>query len=328
MVYAKNVSNNLIKNIMKKKIVILIAIIIALGLSVWGLTNYQNQRNRVNLSNKVKVVTTLFPLYDMAKNIGGDKADVSQLLPPGVEAHSFEPKPSDIVKINEADIFIYTGKFMEPWVEDILKSVANKNLIVVDASQDTKMIPGVFHDEDEPAGSLDPHIWLDFDNAKIMLNNIKNGFVKADGNNYAIYQQRVNDYENELTNLDKKYQTALVDCQSKEIIYGGHYAFGYLANRYSLQYLAAQGVSPDAEPTASDLAALVEQIKKDDIKYVFYEELTSPKIAETIAQETSAKMLLLNAAHNLTKDQFNSGLSFFDVLNDDLDNLKIGLECK
>lgn len=277
---------------------------------------------------KLKVITTLFPLYDMAKSIGADKSDVSLLLPPGVEAHSFEPKPSDIVKINEADVFVYTGKFMEPWAEEIIKGVANKGLIVVDASHGAKMIPGIFHDADEPAGSLDPHIWLDFDNAKIMVKNIVQGFQLKDGANKDYYEQKAEDYSNKLTELDTLYKTTLAACRGKEIVYGGHYAFGYMAKRYGLKYLAAQGVSPDAEPTANDLVRLVEQIKKDKIGYVFYEELTSPKIAETIAGETKAKLLLLNAAHNLSRDQLEQGLSFFDILKKDLENMRVGLECK
>jgi len=277
---------------------------------------------------KLKVVTTLFPLYDMAKNIGADKAEVSLLLPPGVEAHSFEPKPSDIVKINEADVFVYTGKFMEPWAEDVIRGAFNKNLVIVDASRGTKMIPAVFHDVDEPAGSLDPHIWLDFDNAKIMVKNILQAFQFKDSANRDSYQQKANDYSTKLTELDTSFKKELATCKGKEIVYGGHYAFGYLAKRYGLKYLAAQGVSPDAEPTANDLVKLVEQIKKDKIKYVFYEELTSPKIAETIAGETSAKLLLLNAAHNVSRDQLDQGFSFLDILKRDLDNLKVGLECR
>ena len=277
---------------------------------------------------KLTVITTLFPLYDMTKNIGADKAEVSLLLPPGVEAHSFEPKPSDIVKISEADVFVYTGKFMEPWAEDVIKATVNKNLLVVDASRGTKMIPGVFHDIDEPAGSLDPHIWLDFDNAKIMVKNIMQAFQLKDRANKDFYQQKAEDYSNKLTELDTLYKTTLVTCKDREIVYGGHYAFGYMAKRYGLKYLAAQGVSPDAEPTANDLIKLVGQIKKDKIRYVFYEELTSPKIAETIAGETKAKMLLLNAAHNLSRDQFEQGLSFFDILKKDLENMRVGLECK
>jgi zinc transport system substrate-binding protein len=277
---------------------------------------------------KLKVITTLFPLYDMAKNIGADKADVSLLLPPGVEAHSFEPKPSDIVKINEADVFVYTGKFMEPWAEDVIKGASNKNLIVVDASRGTKMIRGEFHDADEPEGSLDPHVWLDFDNAKIMVKNILQAFQLKDSANKDSYEQRANDYSTELTELDTSYKAGLATCKGKEIVYGGHYAFGYLAKRYGLKYLAAQGLSPDAEPTANDLVKLVEQIKKEKIKYVFYEELTSPKIAETIAGETSAKLLLLNAAHNVSRDQLDHGVSFSDILKRDLDSLKVGLECR
>ncbi|HAM50788.1 MAG TPA: zinc-binding protein [Nitrospiraceae bacterium] len=277
---------------------------------------------------KLKVMTTLFPLYDMAKNIGADKAEVSLLLPPGVEPHSFEPKPGDIVKINEADVFVYTGKFMEPWAEDVIKGIVNKNLIVVDTSSGTKMIPAVFHDADEPLGSFDPHIWLDFDNAKIMVRNIVQAFKLKDSANKEFYEKKANDYINKLTELDSLYRTTLATCRDREIIYGGHYAFGYLAKRYGLRYLAAQGVAPDAEPTANDLVKLIEQIKKYKIKYIFYEELTSPKIAEAIAGETNAKMLLLNAAHNLSRDQINQGVSFFDILEKDLDNLRVGLACK
>ena len=277
---------------------------------------------------RIKVITTLFPLYDMARHIGGDKAEVSLLLPPGVEAHSFEPKPGDILKINEADIFIYTGKFMEPWVEGIIKSVAHTHLLVIDASEGTKMIASVFHDKDEPAGSPDPHIWLDFDNSRIMAKHIAKAFQSRDSAHGDFYEKNAAEYAQQLTALDHAYKTALFTCKKKEIIYAGHYAFGYLADRYGLKYIAAQGVSPDAEPTAKDLVRLVNQIRKDKTRYLFYEELTSPKIAETLADETGAKMLLLNAAHNLARDQFEKGISFFDILRRDLDNLKIGLECE
>jgi len=264
----------------------------------------------------------------MVRSIGADQAEVTLLLPPGAEAHSFEPKPSDIVKVGEADVFVYTGKFMEPWAAGVVEAAGSGRLIVVDASRGTKMIPGVFHDVDEPPGSLDPHIWLDFDNAKQMVRNIVDALETKDSANRALYERRAGDYSRELTTLDSAYRTTLASCTTREIVYGGHYAFGYMAARYGLKYFAAQGVSPDAEPTAQDLARLVEQIKKDKVKYVFYEELTSPKIAQTIAGETDAKLLLLNAAHNVTKDQLEQGLTFFDILRADLANLKIGLECR
>jgi zinc transport system substrate-binding protein len=278
-------------------------------------------------SEKLTVVTTIFPLYDFAKAIGGERAEVSLLLPPGVEAHSFDPKPSDIAKINNASIFVYTGSFMEPWAEDIIRGANNKNLKVVDASTGITLIPGIFHDEYEPAGANDPHIWLDMANDQRIVQTIAAAFSAQDPENIAYYETRAAAYQEFLKALDLQYQTTLANCVSREIVYGGHYAFGYLARRYNLEYLAAQGVSPDAEPTAQDLVNLVDQIKDNNIKYVFYEELSSPKIAETIAQETGAKMLLLNAAHNLSREDLAANKTFLQIMEENLNNLKTGLQC-
>jgi zinc transport system substrate-binding protein len=313
---------------MRNKVIVAIVAIAAIVGGVIALTQSQGADRKTNDTGKIKITTTLFPLYDMAKNIGGDKAAVSLLMPPGVEPHAFEPKPSDIIKINQADIFIYTGSLMEPWAADIIRGVINKKLIVVDASKGTRMIPAVFSDKDAPKGVLDPHIWLDFANARIMVENITKALEAKDPADKALFQQRADAYNKRLSELDAAFRRTLSTCKHQEIVYAGHYAFGYLAKRYGLTYLAAQGVAPDAEPTAKDLIRLVEQIKKNNIHYVFYEELTSPRIAETIARETDAKLLLLNAAHNLTRDQFESGVSFCDILKADLENLKIGLECR
>jgi zinc transport system substrate-binding protein len=315
---------------MKDRLLVSIAPVIICALAVLIAFNACTPGDRPadNGQHKIKVITTLFPLYDMARGIGADKAEVSLLLPPGVEAHSFEPRPSDVVRINRADIFIFTGKFMEPWAEGIIRGVENRDLIVVDASKGTKMISGVSRNKDEQSGLPDPHIWLDFDNAEIMVRNITRAFQEKDPDNKTFYEDKAGDFVNKLIELDSAYKTSLSGCRNKEIVYAGHYAFGYLAHRYGLKYLAAQGVSPDAEPTARDLARLVEQIKKGGIKYIFYEELTSPRIAETIAGETGTRMLSLNAAHNVSKNQLEEGVSFFDILKKDLDNLKVGLECE
>ncbi|MCL5431829.1 MAG: zinc ABC transporter substrate-binding protein, partial [Patescibacteria group bacterium] len=117
-------------------------------------------------------------------------------------------------------------------------------------------------------------------------------------------------------------------CKIKDVVYGGHYAFGYLTKRYGLNYVAAQGIAPDSEPTANDMVNLVKQIKKNGIKYIFYEELTSPKISETLAKETGTQMLLLNAAHNVTKQDLNNGVSYLSIMRENLANLKVGLECQ
>lgn len=331
-----------------KKILFGVGIIALIGLAIFAMLNMAQKQN-IN-SEKISIVTTLFPQYDFAKAIGGDKVDVTLLLPPGVEAHAYEPKPSDITKINNAEIFVYTGEFMEPWAHDIIKS-ADKKVKVVDASVDIEIMKEE-HEHEEEAGhheheeeheeadhheseeghhhhsGVDPHIWLDFNNAKIMAANIAKALTETDPQNAEYYQNNLKDYESKLTELDNSYKNTLSVCQTKKIIYGGHYAFGYLSNRYNLKYVSAQGFSPDAEPTAKDMIALVEQIKKDNISYVFYEELTSPKIAETLSKETNAKLLLLNGAHNLAKEDYQAGETFISLMEENLKNLSLGLNCQ
>lgn len=177
-------------------------------------------------------------------------------------------------------------------------------------------------------GGVDPHIWLDFDNAKKMAENITRVFVEVDAQNAEYYQNNLRIYQGKLAELDNAYKNTISVCRSKTIVYGGHYAFGYMAKRYGLDYVSAQGFSPDSEPTAKDMIALTEQIKKENINYIFYEELTSPKIAETLAKETSAKLLLLNGAHNLAKEDYDSGATFLSIMEENLRNLSLGLDCQ
>mgnify|MGYP001607958183 CR=1 FL=1 len=312
---------------MKKVLIICAALVLAVVLFA-AVRSRRPPAQAAPDTRKLKVVTTLFPLYDMARAIGGGKTEVSLLLPPGVEPHSFEPKPGDMARVNEAGIFIYTGGSMEPWAEDIIRSVPNKELLVVNAGLGVKLIRGTGADPDEPADAPDPHVWLDFDNAKVLAANIADALEKKDPPNADLYRRAAAAYSGRLAALDAAYKAGLSACRTKTIIYGGHYAFGYLARRYGLKYLAAQGLSPDSEPTARDLIALAEQVKREKAKFVFYEELTSPRIAEAIAGETGAKKLLLNAAHNVARDQVERGVSFFDILQSDLDSLREGLECR
>ena len=297
------------------------------------------------VSRKLSVVTTLFPLYDFAKNIRKDKVDVTLLLPPGTEAHNFEPKPSDIIKINQADIFIYTGEFMEPWAHDIVKGVDSK-VRIVDASVGVNIMRDDDH-EDEDEGEhqdedinhqasengqhnhsgVDPHIWLDFENANIMAKNTTQALTEVDPQNAEYYRDNLKSYQDVLAKLDNQYLNTLSACQSKTIIFGGHYTFGYMAKRYSLEYVSAQGFSPDAEPTAKDIIAMVQKVKDEKIRFIFYEELTSPKIAQTLANETDTKLLLLNGAHNISKTDFDDNVSFISIMEDNLKNLQIGLRC-
>lgn len=272
-------------------------------------------------SKKLQVMCTLFPLYDFARAIGQDRVEVKLLLPPGAEAHSFDPKPRDIAYIQKADVFIYTGEAMEPWVNEIVQSIKSPTLAIVDTSYDINYY--------QANGSRDPHVWLDFDNAQKMVDTIAAGFIRKDSAHKNFYITNAAAYKKELKALDKEFRQATSRCNKKIIIHAGHFAFGYLARRYGLMYIAAyQGTSSDKEPQPKDLVELIKKIKQYNVKYIFYEELAHPRVARSLAEETGGEMLKLSAAHNLSKDEFAQGVTFLSVMSQNLLNLKKGLECQ
>lgn len=307
----------------------------------------QEHTSKEQGSEKIQIVTTLFPLYDFAKIVGGDFVDVTLLLPPGVEAHAFEPTPHDMLTINNADALIYTGDFMEPWIEDIKKG-AGANVLIVDTSvgialmeeRDHDEIKDDTHTEEDPSfdnhnienehhhGTIDPHIWLDFDHAQIMIDTITNALIQKDPAHAQDYRKHASDYKDRLHALDAKYAASLAACDSRTIVYGGHYAFGYLGKKYDLAYEAAYGISPDAEPSAQDLAQLITQVRTRNISTIFYEELLNDRVARTIAHETGTQLLSLHPAHNISKGQYTDGTSFISLMEKNLQNLTQGLSCK
>ncbi len=283
---------------------------------------------------RLKIVASLFPLYDFAKNVGKDKADVILLMPPGMEPHSFEPKPADIILLNKTDIFIYTNRYMEPWAAAILKGLDNKALVVVDSSKGLELIKGSeeghHHEADhEESEGMDPHVWLDFSNAMKMVDTIAGAFAQKDPDNGAYYRANAEAYKAQLAVLDKKFVETLSRCAHREIVSGGHNTFGYLARRYRLKFVSAySGFSPDAEPTSRDLIELTKTLRQHGLSYIFYEELLSPGIAETISRETGAKLLMLHGAHNISRDDLQKGVTFISLMNRNLENLRTGLQCK
>jgi zinc transport system substrate-binding protein len=313
---------------MRQKILIIIIIIIAIIIIITVVFVFKNNRTKKQDSPRISVVTTLFPLYDFTKNIGGDHVDVSLLLPPGVEAHSFEPTPSDIVTINRSDVFVYTGAFMEPWAEDIIAGMQNNTVVIVNTSAHIPLINEDEDHTDEPSHiGADPHVWLDFDNAQKMVTAIAEALSQKDPAHADDYHTNATQYKETLMKLDHAYATTLAQCRQRDIVYGGHYAFGYMSKKYDLHYEAAYGISPNAEPSARDLAQLVEQIKKNDTKTIFYEDLISPKIAETLAQETDAKLLALTPAGNISKEDYQNDTTFIMLMEKNLQNLAQGLSC-
>ncbi|HSW64817.1 MAG TPA: zinc ABC transporter substrate-binding protein [Dissulfurispiraceae bacterium] len=293
---------------------------------------------------KVKVVTTLFPLYDFARSIGGDKAEILLLLPPGAEAHSFEPKPSDVAHLAKADIFVYTNKYMEPWAEKMVKGASSSTLAIIDTSVGIRLAEsadeherqhehGVKDRKDDRAeehghGKVDPHIWLDFRNAVKMIDAIRDGFVQKDAAHKEHYMRRADELKVRLEALDAEYAAMLATCKKKTLVSGGHFAFGYLAKRYDLKYTSAYGFSPSAEPSPRDLIRLSRLIRKQGVRYLFHEELIEPRIAETIARETGAELLLLHGAHNISRTDFDRGVTFLHLMERNFESLRKGLECR
>jgi zinc transport system substrate-binding protein len=282
----------------------------------------------------LQVVTSLFPLYDFARQIGGDQVEVTLLLPPGVEAHSFDPKPEDILRVNRAGLFIYTHKAMEVWAATIAASVDPAKVTIVDASAGAKLRPSSGHADAQEgkhgheSGAIDPHLWLDFANAQVIVGNIAQAMAKKDPAHREFYAANAAAYIARLDRLDAAYRTALADCEKRTLLQGGHFALGYLTARYGLDYHAAAAVNPEAEPTAATMAALVREMRRDDLHYLFSEELVSPKLAETIAREAGGTVLLLSAAHNVSKTDLERGTTFIEIMERNLENLRRGLQCR
>ena len=270
----------------------------------------------------------LFRSFDFVREIAGDKVEVSLLLPPGVEPHSYEPSPRDIVDIQKAALFIYTGKIMEPWADKIIQAAEGKALIIVDSSQGVVLDELDDHsneDEGEHDGA-DPHIWLNPVYAQVMVTNIVEGLAQADPKNAELYRTNGEVYKQKLQVLDGKLLEAFAQAETKQIIYAGHFAFGHFAKRYGLEHVSPYtGFAPDAEPTPQRIAELIQNVADSISKVIYYEELVDPKVARVIADQTGAKMLLLHAAHNVSKENLANGITYLEIMEDNLQKLWEGL---
>ena len=306
-------------------LVCLAALLLGLTFSCSG----REEKGAQSGDKRLNVVVSLFPLYDFAKHIGGDKVSVALLLPPGVEPHSFEPRPGDMAALSKASVFIYTNREMEPWVEDVLKGIKNPRLTVIDSGRE--ILPGERKEKrrgKKQEHDMDPHLWLDFSLAAKMAQAVRDGLIEKDPANRAFYERNAGEFRARLDALDRKFRAGLSDCDKRVFVHGGHFAFGYLARRYNLDYMAAYGFSPDAEPSPGDLARLSRTLRQNGLNHIFYEEMIMPRVAETIAKETGAELLMLHGAHNVSKEDMDRGVTFMALMEKNLDNLRTGLQCR
>ncbi|ASS76569.1 zinc ABC transporter substrate-binding protein [Tumebacillus algifaecis] len=282
-------------------------------------------------SDKIKVVTSFYPMYEFTKKVAGDLADVTVLVPAGTEPHDWEPTAKDVARISEADIFVYNGAGFESWVDSVLGTVGNKNLKVVEASHGADLMEGVEeegheghkdgdHAHDHDHGNFDPHIWLDPVLAQHEVQEISAMLQKADPAHQAEYQKNTEAYLKELKALDQSFQDGLKQVKSKEFV-TSHTAFAYLAHRYGLKQVPIAGISPEQEPSASEMKDIVAFAKSHNVNTIFFETLVSPKVAEAVAKEVGAVTAVLNPLEGLTEEEKKSGLDYIGVMKQNLEAL-------
>ena len=289
------------------------------------------QAQDLDAAKKINIVTSVFPLLEFAGAVSGERGEVSLLLPPGAEIHTWRPRPSDIIRLSSADLFIYVGADLEPWLHDLLKSVRNPNLRVLEASRGIPLIDeeDIVHSVHERNHEVqDPHIWLDFKNDQRIVDKIAAVLSEMDPEGSLVFKRNAFIYKEKLRILDQKFKDGLMDCVHRTIILAGHGAFGYIARSYNLRQISLYGLSPDSRPTPKKLIKVVELAKKYRIKVIFFEIRVRDELAKVLAEEIGARTLVLNPGANLTKEQLKSGKTFFDIMEANLENLKDGLDCK
>ena len=273
-------------------------------------------------NGKVSVYTSFYVMYDLTKKIGGDKINLENLVPAGVEPHDWEPAPSDMISLEKADLFVYNGAGMEGWADKVLGSISNKKLVVVEASKGITLTKSKDKNEDL---AHDPHVWLNPINAKKEMENIKNALVNADPANKNYYENNYEKYLKEFDLLDKEYKDMVSKITKKDIVVA-HEAFGYLCNAYGLNQVAIEGLNAESEPSPGRMAEIVDFVKKNKVKYIFFEELVSPKVAQVIAKESGAKTSVLNPLEGLMEEDINQGKEYFSVMRDNLSALREALK--
>ncbi|MGZ4107010.1 MAG: metal ABC transporter substrate-binding protein [Tumebacillaceae bacterium] len=301
-----------------------IGCILAIGLLLTG-CNLQANPSSTGTGGHLKVVTTFYPLYEFSKQIAGNDADVAMLIPSGMEPHDWEPTPKDVARISEAGVFVYNGGGIEPWVDNVLKSVDEPNLHVVEATNGIHLMEGTAEGGEEEQykasrKALDPHVWLDPALAQTEVQTIADAFVAADPQHADVYRKNAAAYIGKLKELDNTYKTTLQTTKAKEFV-TQHAAFGYLARQYGLTQLPIAGLDPEQEPSAAEMADIISFAKAHQVKTIFFETLVSPKVAQSVAQEIGASTAVLNPLEGLTDEEKAQGLDYIAVMKNNLDAL-------
>ena len=323
---------------MNKRIIIAsivaVAVIVCL-VCAFSMSSKSGEINTNSNDNRMNITTTSFSSYDLVKHIVGDKAKVVYLLGPGVDAHSYEPSASDLVKIQDADIFIYIGGEMEKWTEKVMGSdvlnTENTEMIKVSDAVETieeQEIDGAEEEiEEEEEGAFDEHIWTSPTNAIKMLNYLCEKISLQDEENREFYEANAKAYENEIAKLRSKIKEITDNKKRDRLVFGDKMPMQYFLNEFGLKASAAfSGCSTETEPSSKTIAYLVNKVKEEEIPVVFYIELSTGKTAKAIANETGAKAMQIQTLHNISKEDFENGETYVSLMTRNLDVLKAALQ--
>ena len=282
-------------------------------------------------TTKVKVVATIFPAYDFSRTIGADtETDLKLLIKPGVDLHSFEPTPQDIINIKESDIFIYNGGESETWVNQILSEIDTNNTTVIRMMDSVELLEetnsDVIEPESEPETTdYDEHIWTAPQNVIKISQKIAQAFIYYLPNDSAVIQRNLDDYTAQLKQLDQDFST-LAETKTGTLIVADRFPFRYFINAYHFNYIAAfPGCSEQTEASAKTITKLVEAANNNPPKVIFHLELSNTKIAQTVAESTHAKLLEWHSIHNVTQEDFDSGKTYLDFMRQNLINISEAL---
>ncbi len=299
---------------MKKSITIFL--ILLLMLSTFSACDFGQK------SDKISIVTTIFPQYDTAKAIAGDKAEIKMLLSPGQETHSYEPTPKDIKSIEDADIFIYTGGESDAWLKDILSSIDTSNTKIIALTD----IVAPIKEHDGHDHSQDEHVWTSPYNVIMIANEICNALCDIDTANTEYYKNNCADHTEKLDRLDKEFMQAVSEAKRNTLVFADRFPLLHFVKRYSLDYKAAYpGCADNTEPSPTVIAELIDYINTNNIPVIFKIELSNGNIAETISEATGAKVLTFFSCHNISRDDFESGKTYISLMQDNLTSLKEAL---
>jgi zinc transport system substrate-binding protein len=281
--------------------------------------------------DRLAVVTTIYPLEYMTSRIGGDDTEVSVLIGAGVEAHTFEPAPSDVQRLSEARLVVANGLDLEPWLARIVDGMGEESKPVVVEAADIEgfeRLEGSDEHEDEEGHTheTDPHVWLDPVLAQKQAERIRDALSEVDPDNAESYADRAQELIDDLAGIHQEYVDGLVGCAHDHFV-TTHAAYGHLAKRYGLEQISIAGISAEAEPTPRDLADLTERVESLGLKHVLVEPGIGARLAETVAAEAGLELLPVHQMESVTEQEMADHGDYLGLMRDNLKSLKAALEC-